>query len=146
MTTGSRTETLPLHRGAGRDVRLLSTSCTACGYVDFPPQSYGCRRCGTHGDELSHAEIAASGTVLMSSEVHSHPDRSLAVPFTVAIVALSAGPVVRVTMRDTTPVRRGDRVAGVIVPAEAAATAEAETDAAAGTPAAAQLRFARIED
>ena len=95
--------------------RLNASVCSECGYIDFPPQHYGCRQCGAYGDALTEREIGTEGTVNASAEVHSYPGDRYPVPFTVAAVTLDAGPVTRVTMADTTPLSRGDRVVGVIV-------------------------------
>nr|WP_116310295.1 hypothetical protein [Cupriavidus taiwanensis] len=64
-----------------------------CSEVAFPPQHYGCERCGSV--DLVDIEVAAQGVVLGSSQVHIHAQPQPAVPFTVAEVRLDAGPVVR---------------------------------------------------
>ena len=72
---------------------LKGIRCTACNEVAFPPQHYGCERCGSGA--LADIELAAQGVVLGSSQVHIHAQPEPAVPFTVAEVRLDAGPVVR---------------------------------------------------
>lgn len=72
---------------------LKGVRCVACNEVAFPPQHYGCERCGS-GD-LADLELAAQGVVLGSSQVHIHAQPEPAVPFTVVEVRLDAGPVVR---------------------------------------------------
>lgn len=72
---------------------LKGVRCSACGEVAFPPQHYGCERCGS--EALTDIELPAQGVVLGSSQVHIHPQPGPTVPFTVAEVRLDAGPVVR---------------------------------------------------
>lgn len=78
---------------ADQNLVLKGVRCTACGEVAFPPQRYGCERCGSSA--LADAELAAQGVVLGSSQVHIHAQPEPTVPFTVAEVRLDAGPVVR---------------------------------------------------
>ncbi|GAB2478381.1 hypothetical protein GCM10027082_31670 [Comamonas humi] len=93
---------------------LKGVRCTACGEVAFPPQHYGCERCGSGA--LADVELAAQGVVLGSSQVHIHTQPEPAVPFTVAEVRLDAGPVVRALL-DVGPEAgdwHGRRVHGVL--------------------------------
>lgn len=94
---------------------LSAVECGACGYVDFPPQHYGCRMCGQYGDALVDTEIASDGTVVSGAEVHHFPNDKYEVPFTVAVIALDAGPVTRAAMKVSGPLQRGQSVVGVIV-------------------------------
>ena len=72
---------------------LKGVRCAACGEVAFPPQHYGCERCGA--TDLADVELPPQGVVLGSAEVHIHAQPYPPVPFTVAEVRLDAGPVVR---------------------------------------------------
>lgn len=107
--------------------RLTATTCYACGYVDFPPQAYGCRQCGAYGADLRAEEIGTAGTVVSSAVVAFHPDPAVPVPYTVAAISLDAGPAIRAIMRDPTPLAIGDAVHGEL----------AETDGRT------ELRFAK---
>ena len=59
---------------------LKGVRCSACGEVAFPPQQFGCERCGSSA--LADVELAAQGVVLGSSQVHIHTQPEPAVPFT----------------------------------------------------------------
>lgn len=72
---------------------LRGVRCGACGEIAFPPQYYGCERCGVV--ELADVELSAEGVVIGCSQVHIHAQPQPPVPFTVAEVRLDAGPVVR---------------------------------------------------
>ena len=92
---------------------LKGVQCAACQTVAFPPQHYGCERCGCA--ELLNVDLAANGVVLGSADVHIHAKPYPPVPFTVAEVRLDAGPVVRALL-DTQGQTQlaGQRVHGVL--------------------------------
>lgn len=94
---------------------LNAVKCRQCSYVDFPPQDYGCRQCGAFGEVLQPQPIAPDGKVTTSAEVHHFPGDKYELPFTIAVVALDAGPVTRVTMRDSGKVDLGTEVTAVVV-------------------------------
>jgi uncharacterized OB-fold protein len=97
---------------AGATVRLKGGRCR-CGYVFFPMQTYGCERCGSHGDALTPCELSAKGTLLAEATVHLHADKNRPAPFTIVKVALDDGPVIRTLLADdSAPVVPGQRVSG----------------------------------
>lgn len=55
----------PAHPGLYRIDRepppLLGQRCTGCGRLTFPPNPYGCERCGGEADELVTEEIPGDG-------------------------------------------------------------------------------------
>lgn len=95
--------------------RLIAVECKLCGYVDFPPQHYGCRQCGGYGDDLVDTEIPTPGKIVTSAEVHHFPGEKYELPFTVAVVKLDSGPVTRVTMKSSGALKPGTEVIGVVV-------------------------------
>ncbi|MES5487375.1 zinc ribbon domain-containing protein [Bradyrhizobium sp. INPA03-11B] len=96
----------------GATVRLKGGRCR-CGYVFFPMQTYGCERCGSHGDALTPCELSANGTLLAEATVHLHADKNRPAPFTIVKVALDDGPVIRTLLADdSAPVAPGQRVTG----------------------------------
>ena len=100
--------------GAGPTARLKGGRCR-CGYVFFPMQTYGCERCGSHGDALTPCELSAHGTLLAEATVHLHADKNRPAPFTIVKVALDDGPVIRTLLADgSAPVAPGQRVAGTL--------------------------------
>ncbi|WP_420966322.1 Zn-ribbon domain-containing OB-fold protein [Bradyrhizobium sp. B120] len=100
------------HDQAGATVRLKGGRCH-CGYVFFPMQTYGCERCGSHGDALTPCELLAKGTLLAEATVHLHADKNRPAPFTIVKVALDDGPVIRTLLADdSAPVAPGQRVTG----------------------------------
>ncbi|WP_375779495.1 Zn-ribbon domain-containing OB-fold protein [Bradyrhizobium sp. ma5] len=95
--------------------RLKGGRCR-CGYVFFPMQTYGCERCGSHGDALTPCELSADGTLLAEATVHLHADKNRLPPFTIVKVALDDGPVIRTLLaEDSAPVAPGRRVTGRLI-------------------------------
>lgn len=92
---------------------LKGVRCSACGAVAFPPQHYGCERCGATG--LLDIELAPNGVALGAAQVHIHAQPYPKAPFTVVEVRLDEGPVVRALL-DTTGQTdlAGRRVRGVL--------------------------------
>ncbi len=91
---------------------LLGGACR-CGHVFFPWQTYGCERCGGHGDALTPLALGGRGTVESSAAVHLHASPDRPTPFTIAAVRLDAGPVVRTLALQPdsgAPLKPGDRV------------------------------------
>ncbi|CAG2160142.1 Zn-ribbon domain-containing OB-fold protein [Cupriavidus numazuensis] len=98
---------------------LLGGACR-CGYTFFPWQTYGCERCGGHGEMLTPLALGGRGTVESSAVVHLHPAADRPTPFTIAAIRLDDGPVVRtlVSQHDgDAPLTPGDRVVAVLVQA-----------------------------
>ncbi|HEY5858629.1 MAG TPA: hypothetical protein VIW24_32560 [Aldersonia sp.] len=97
----------PAHWQATAEGLLLSVgSCAACGYCFYPPQDYGCERCGAPGQDLSTILVPAEGRLEAIAAV-VRPDFSV----NVGQVRLGAADVVvRAPVADGTVV--GDRVRG----------------------------------
>lgn len=104
--------------GADSTARLKGGRCR-CGYVFFPMQTYGCERCGSHGDALTPCELSATGKLLAEATVHLHADKNRPPPFTIVKVALDDGPVIRTLLADdSAAVASGQRVTGKLVPVQ----------------------------
>lgn len=103
-------------------VALRGVHCAACGANLFPPQGYGCTVCGAHDAQLSAVELATEGTLRSYAVVHV--DRSRPTPFTIAELALDAGPVLRVRLTDEAVPARGQRLRGVVVERDGAPSLE----------------------
>lgn len=82
--------------------RLRGQKCRMCGRVAFPPNPYGCEKCGAPGDMLEDHALAGTGRIVaFATTAHANrPD--LEVPYTVASIALDDGPVIRSLMSDGT--------------------------------------------
>lgn len=92
-----------------------------CGHVFFPMQTYGCERCGRHGDALTPQALSTHGTLLASAVVHLHADKNRPAPFTIVKVALDDGPVVRTLLADDSgAVALGQRMTAKLVPVQQA--------------------------
>ena len=74
-------------------VVLHGVHCARCGATLFPPQHYGCERCGAHGDELVDATIAARGSLHSFSTVYLHA--RVPTPFQMAEVLTGPQAIVR---------------------------------------------------
>jgi len=101
---------------------LLGRSCT-CGHVFFPPQDYGCEKCGSFGSALAPRRLAGAGTLVSWATVHMHARAYPVAPFVVGKIALDDGPVVRALLR--VPSEDGLH-AGLPVQATLAAVGDAE--------------------
>ena len=102
--------------------KLNGGRCKKCGYVFFPPQTYGCESCGALPDQLEPLALAGSGKLHSFATVHLHQDRSgkgLQAPFIVGLIVLDDGPAVRsiLTERTDAGLRIGDRMNSVLAPA-----------------------------
>ena len=100
--------------------RLSGGRCKKCGYIFFPPQSYGCESCGA--TELEAASLAGAGKLHSFATVHVHQDRSgkgLQAPFTVGVIVLDDGPAIRSILSAPTDegLRIGDPMHSILVPA-----------------------------
>jgi uncharacterized OB-fold protein len=82
--------------------RLKGGRCRACGYVFFPPQSYGCESCGAPPDQLEPVELAGRGTLHSFATVHLHQGKGIEAPFTVGVIVLDDGPALRAILTDRT--------------------------------------------
>jgi len=82
---------------------LLHGGRCQCGYVFFPMQTYGCERCGRHGEALTSCQLAGRGALLAEAVVHLHADKSRPTPFTVVKIQLEDGPVVRSLLATQSP-------------------------------------------
>ena len=71
--------------------RILGHECRACGRRAFPPDPYGCERCGATVDELAPIELVAAGTIHALATVHRHHHDRPETPFTVASIVLDDG-------------------------------------------------------
>jgi uncharacterized OB-fold protein len=88
-----------------------------CGHVFFPMQTYGCERCGSHGDALTPQALSTLGTLLASAVVHLHADKNRPAPFTIVKVALDDGPVVRTLLADDSgAIALGQRMTAKLTP------------------------------
>jgi uncharacterized OB-fold protein len=102
--------------------KLNGGRCKKCGYVFFPPQSYGCEFCGATSDQLEPVALAGQGKLHSFATVHLHQDRSgkgLEAPFTVGLIVLDDGPAVRALLTERTDagLHIGDPMHSVLVPA-----------------------------
>lgn len=96
---------------------LNGRRCRACGYVFFPPQSYGCEYCGAPGDQLEPKALRGAGKLASFATVHLHQGKDMEAPFTVGLIVLDDGPALRaiLTQRTDEGLRIGDRMRAEIV-------------------------------
>ena len=101
--------------------KLRGGHCKKCGYVFFPPQTYGCEFCGATDDQLEGVALAGTGKLHSFATVHLHQDRSgkgLQAPFTVGVIVLDDGPAIRSILSAPTDagLRIGDRMHSLLAP------------------------------
>ncbi len=99
---------------------LLGQQCRACARISFPPNPHGCERCGATAADLSDHPLEGRGRLRAFATTHLSPRRDIPAPFTVAVIELDAGPVVRafMTCRDSDALAIGDAVRARIVVSE----------------------------
>ena len=73
---------------------LNGTQCARCGRVYFPPIGVGCEICGAPAEDLLPTTLAATGRIHSLAQVHLHHGAP-ETPFTIAEIALDAGPLIR---------------------------------------------------
>lgn len=96
---------------------ILGQQCGRCGRRAFPPDPYGCERCGADVEELATVELEAAGTIHAVATVHRHHHRVPPTPFTVATIVLDEGITLKAVLDgDQAEARVGARVHGVTVP------------------------------
>ena len=93
---------------------ILGHQCIGCRRVAFPPDPYGCERCGSPREDLEELVLEAQGTVRAVAKVHRHHQPSPATPFTVAVIQLTGGPVIKAIVAGA-GVSVGTEVEGVLV-------------------------------
>jgi len=94
--------------------------CRACGYVFFPPQSYGCEFCGAPPEKLEPKSLKGRGVLSSFATVNLHQDRGIETPFTVGVIVLDDGPAIRAVLTHKTDegLKIGDRMHAVVVAAD----------------------------
>ena len=101
----------------GPQPTLNGGRCRACGYVFFPPQSYGCEYCGASANQLEGQSLRGAGALASFATVHLHQGKDMEAPFTVGVIVLDDGPAVRAILVQRTDegLEIGDRMRAVIV-------------------------------
>ena len=96
---------------------LNGALCSACGYVFFPPQTYGCEICGAPGNKLEPKSLAGAGVLRSFATVHLHQGKGIEAPFTIGLIVLDDGPAIRATLTARTDegLTIGDRMRSVMV-------------------------------
>ncbi len=96
---------------------MVGHRCAICLRIAFPPDPYGCEKCGALATELDEFELEAKGSVRAVATVHRHHHPSPSTPFTVGVVELVGGPVLKAIVEGEA-VAVGDSVIGVLVDVE----------------------------
>lgn len=103
----------------GEPPAIIGHRCRRCQRVAFPPDPYGCERCGVGVDELESVDLVAAGTIHALATVHRHHHPRPETPFTVATIVLDDGVTLKGVLEgDPTGAEVGQRVEGVTVPWE----------------------------
>jgi uncharacterized OB-fold protein len=99
--------------------KLNGGCCRRCGYVFFPPQSYGCEVCGSGTDQLEPKALKGEGVLSSFATVHLHQGKGIEAPFTVGVILLDEGPAIRTILAQRTDagLKIGDRMRAITVPA-----------------------------
>lgn len=115
---------------------LKGGRCRACGYVFFPPQSYGCESCVAPPEKLEPKSLKGEGVLSSFATVNLHQDKGIETPFTIGVIVLDDGPAIRAVLTHKTDegLKIGDRMRAVVV------TVGSEGGAPVN-----ELRFAKLE-
>ncbi len=108
--SGAAAASALVERAADGSLSLRLSRCAHDGTLSFPPERFGCQRCGAHGADLAAETAPARGRVLRGVTVRRHRGPGPTPPFVVGDVTLAAGPVVRVLLERELPT--GTSVAG----------------------------------
>lgn len=102
---------------------LFARRCE-CGHICFPPQDYGCEKCGAPGAALRPRKLAGRGVLRSWATVHMHAKPYPKAPFVVGKIRLEDGPVVRALLKvdDESGLRIGMPVKAIWVPVRGDAT------------------------
>jgi uncharacterized OB-fold protein len=93
-------------------MELRVTRCRRDGLLNFPPDEFGCRNCGSRGDDLEAISVAAKGIVLDTVTIHRHRGQGPTAPFIIASIQVNDGLIIRALADPGTA--RGDHVRGRI--------------------------------
>jgi len=96
---------------------LRGQRCGACNSLSFPPNPYGCEKCGAPAAELIDHALAGRGRLQAFATTFLAPCKDMPAPFTIASIALEDGPVVRALLTSPTDesLSIGDVVQAVLV-------------------------------
>jgi uncharacterized OB-fold protein len=101
----------------GPPLTITGHRCVDCGRAAFPPDPYGCEKCGATVERLEPIELAAMGRIHAVATVHRHHNDRPETPFTVATIVLDGGPTLKAVLTaDLSEASLGARVVGVTVP------------------------------
>ena len=92
--------------------RLLGQKCGCCAAVAFPPNPHGCESCGATPERLFDHPLDGYGQLRAFATTHLSSRKDLKAPFTVAVIALDGGPVIRALM--TAPTDEGLSVGAAV--------------------------------
>ena len=91
--------------------------CVTCERVAFPPDPYGCEKCGSPASTFEQWDLEARGSVQAVATVHRHHRSTPVTPFTVGVIGLVGGPVVKAIVEGDSVVV-GSTVEGFLTPGE----------------------------
>lgn len=100
---------------AGSPPLLRGHHCPTCGRVFFPPDPFACEKCGTAAAELREVDLTSTGTITAAATVHRHHYDTPETPFTVAVIELDDGPVLKSVVLDGSDADVGRRVVGTLI-------------------------------
>lgn len=80
---------------------LVGGRC-ACGHTFIPMQNYGCEVCGRASEDLKPVLLGGRGRLKSFAEVRRHQFAFPATPFTLVVIELDDGPIVRALLESPT--------------------------------------------
>lgn len=98
----------------GDRVSIHASRCGQCDLVAFPPERYGCERCGAPPSEHHAVSLGTDGEVLARATVHRHHRPDPPTPFTVIEILLDDGPALKALYVGEVDAAIGARVTGTV--------------------------------
>lgn len=77
------------------ELLLQVTRCRDDDIVAFPPQRYGCLRCGADPKKHDLETVPAAGVIVDVVDVHRHRGPGPQAPFRIGDIRLNSGPTIR---------------------------------------------------
>src|SRR3546814_232239 len=119
-----------LYVEGGGSLTLRGQKCAICNRIAFPPNPYGCEKCGAPVSDLSDHLLRGRGRLNAFATTWYGSSKTVAVPYTVGVIALEDGPVIRALLTHPTDeaLKVGAAVCAVLAPGSAPeSTTEPET-------------------
>ncbi len=96
---------------------LKGCLCKGCGFIIFPPQAYGCERCGKGSEHLEPMELKGNGRLKSFAAIHNQYLQPGKTPAVLGEVILDDGPVIQtmIVCKNESELTVGSRVRTILL-------------------------------